>query len=162
MKYAITGHTQGIGQGLYNRLSPNAIGFSRSTGYDINNKEDRRRIIRESRNCDVFINNAESNFSQTYMLIDLFKEWKDLNKTIINVGSRIAEITLPSDKLELLEYQSQKLSLKTMVNQLQGYPCNVTYKWFAYVGTDKILKKYPHFTEQDYLTVEQASEIILS
>jgi hypothetical protein len=162
MKYALTGHTQGIGKYLFDNLSPNAMGFSRSTGYDITIKEDRRRIIRESRDCDVFINNAESNFSQTYMLIDLFKEWKDLNKTIINVGSRITEITLPSDKLELLEYQSQKLSLKTMANQLQGYPCNVTYKWFAYVGTDRILKKYPHFTAQDYLTLEQASNIILS
>ena len=162
MKYAITGHTKGIGKYIFDKMSPNAAGFSLSTGYDINDKEDRRRIIRESRNCDVFINNAESNFSQTYMLIDLFKEWKDLNKTIINVGSRIAEIKLPSDKLELLEYQSQKLSLKTVVNQLQGYPCNVTYKWFAYVGTDRILKKYPHFTAQDYLTLEQASNIILS
>lgn len=162
MKYAITGHTKGIGKHLFDKLSPNAIGFSRSTGYDINNKEDRNRLIIESRDCDVFINNAESNFSQTYMLIDLFKEWKDSNKTIINVGSRITEISLPKNKLELLEYQSQKLILKTMVNQLQGYPCNVTYKWFPYVGTERILKKYPHFTEKDYLTLDQASDIILS
>ena len=162
MKYAITGHTQGIGKDLYNRLSPNAVGFSRSTGYDIDVKEDRRRIIRESKDCDVFINSAGSNFSQTYLLIELFNAWRDTNKTIINIGSRVAEIKLPANRLELLEYQAQKLILKTMVNELQGYPCNVTYKWFAYVGTDRILKKYPHFTEKDYLTLEQASNIILS
>ena len=162
MKYAMTGHTQGIGQGLYNRLSPDAIGFSRSNGYDINNKEDRRRIIRESRDCDVFINNAESGFSQTYLLIELFKEWKDTNKTIINVGSRIAEIKLPPTRLELLEYQAQKLILKNMVNELQGYSCNVYYKWFAYVGTEKILKKYPHFTPTDYISIDSAIDIILN
>jgi len=162
MKYAITGHTKGIGQGLCQRLGSNAIGFSRSTGYDINNKEDRKRIISQIRDCDVFINNASSGFGQVSMLIDLFKEWKDSNKTIINIGSRITEIKLPEDRLELLEYQSEKLALKQMVNQLQGYDCQVSYKWFAYVGTERILKKYPHFTSNDYITVQQAIEIILS
>ena len=162
MKYAITGHTSGIGQGLYNRLSPDAIGFSRSTGYDIDNKEDRRRLIHESRDCDVFINSVGSNFSQTYLLIELFKEWKDTNKTIINIGSRVAEVKLPSNRLELLEYQAQKLILKNMTAELQGYPCNVTYKWFAYVGTERILKKYPHFTPADYISVDDAVDIILS
>lgn len=162
MKIALTGHSQGIGKYLFQKMSPNVIGFSRSNGYDINIKEDRRRIIEQSKDCDIFINNAESNFAQTYMLIDLFKEWKDSNKTIINVGSRIAEIKLPGDRLELLEYQAQKLTLKTMVNQLQGFNCQVTYKWFAYVGTEKILKKYPHFTTADYITEEQAVDIILS
>ena len=162
MKYAITGHTQGIGLGLYNRLSPSAIGFSRSTGYDINNKEDRRRIIRESKDCDVFINSAGSNFAQTYLLIELFNAWKDTNKTIINIGSRVAEIKLPASRLELLEYQAQKLILKNMVNELQGYSCNVTYKWFAYVGTERILKKYPHFTSADYISIDSAVDIILS
>lgn len=162
MKIAITGHSQGIGKCLFQKMSPNIIGFSRSNGYDINNKEDRRRIISQSKDCDIFINNAESNFAQTYMLIDLFKEWKDTNKTIINVGSRISEIKLPESRLELLEYQAQKMTLKTMVNQLQGFNCQVTYKWFAYVGTEKILKKYPHFTAADYITEEQAVDIILS
>lgn len=39
MKYAITGHTYGIGEGLYNRLMNNSIGFSKSTGYDITKKK---------------------------------------------------------------------------------------------------------------------------
>lgn len=162
MKYAITGHSQGIGKCLFEKMSPNVIGFSRSNGYDINSKEDRRRIIEQSKDCDIFINNAESNFAQTYLLIELFKEWKDTNKTIINVGSRISEIVLPKDRLELLEYQSQKLILKNMTSQLQGFNCQVTYKWFAYVGTEKILKKYPHFTAADYITEEQAVDVILS
>ena len=58
MKIAITGHTQGIGKCAFKRLSPNIIGFSKSTGYDITKFNDRKRIIEESKDCDIFINNA--------------------------------------------------------------------------------------------------------
>ena len=160
--YAITGHTAGIGKRLYERLTTSAIGFSLSTGYDITNSIDRRRIIIESYNCDVFINNATSGFGQTLLFLELFHEWKNQNKTIINVGSRIAEIKLlPNHRQDLLKYQAEKLILKEMSNRVSGI-CTVKYKWFAYVGTEKILKKYPHFTTMDYITEDQAVNIILS
>jgi hypothetical protein len=163
MKYAITGHTQGIGQGLYQRLSPDARGFSLSTGYDITKKEDRRLIIEEVRDCDVFINNATAGFGQTYLFLELFEEWKHLNKTIINVGSRIAEVPLlPDAYSHLLAYQAEKLILKEMSFKVKSDTCNVKYKWFAYVGTEKILAKYPHFTPADYISVDAAVDIILS
>jgi hypothetical protein len=162
MKYAITGHTAGIGRKLYERLFPNAIGFSLSTGYDITNPVDRHRIIEESKDCDVFINNATAEFAQTLLFLELFTEWKDQDKTIINVGSRIAEIkVLPRDRQDLLKYQAEKLILKEMNNRVYGR-CKVKYKWFGYVGTEKILKKYPHFTPTDYITEDQAADIILS
>lgn len=160
--YAITGHTAGIGKLLYERLATSAIGFSLSNGYDITNSIDRCRIIKESYDCDVFINNATSEFGQTLLFLELFDSWKDQNKTIINVGSRIAEIKLlPKDKQHLLKYQAEKLILKEMSNRVSGI-CMVKYKWFAYVGTEKILKKYPHFTTVDYITEDQAADIILS
>lgn len=159
---AITGHTQGIGKCAFERLSPNIIGFSKSTGYDITNFSDRKRIIDESVNCDVFINNATAEFGQTLLFLELFEAWKDSNKTIINVGSRIAEVMiLPETQQHLVKYQSEKLILKEMSKRVRG-TCKVKYKWFAYVGTEKILKKYPHFTEQDYITEDQAVDIILS
>jgi hypothetical protein len=162
MKYAITGHTAGIGSKLFERLSPNVIGFSLSSGYDITNINDRKKIITESKDCDVFINNATAEFAQTLLFLELFNEWKDQDKTIINVGSRIAEITvLPRDRQDLLKYQAEKLILKEMNNRVYGR-CKVKYKWFGYVGTEKILKKYPHFTPTDYITEDQASDIILS
>jgi hypothetical protein len=163
MKYSITGHTAGIGKRLYERLSPDAIGFSLSSGYDITNINDRRKIITESRDCEVFINNATAEFAQTLLFLELFQEWKNNpTKTIINVGSRIAEIKLlPPDRQDLLKYQAEKLILKEMSSRVVGR-CNVKYKWFAYVGTEKILKKYPHFTESDYITEDQAADIILS
>ena len=49
MKYAITGHTSGIGKALYENYLPNAIGFSRSNGFNIST--DIRKIIHESKNC---------------------------------------------------------------------------------------------------------------
>jgi hypothetical protein len=163
MKYSITGHTSGIGKRLYERLSPDAIGFSSSSGYDITNINDRRKIITESRDCEVFINNATAEFGQTLLFLELFQEWKNNpNKTIINVGSRIAEIKiLPPNRQDLLKYQAEKLILKEMSTKVIG-KCKVEYKWFAYVGTEKILKKYPHFTETDYITEDQAADIILS
>jgi hypothetical protein len=163
MKYSITGHTAGIGKRLYERLSPDAIGFSLSSGYDITNINDRRKIITESRDCEVFINNATAEFAQTLLFLELFQEWKNNpTKTIINVGSRIAEIKLlPPDRQDLLKYQAEKLILKEMSTKVIGN-CKVKYKWFAYVGTEKILKKYPHFTETNYITEDQAADIILS
>ena len=160
--YAITGHTSGIGKRLYERMQSNVIGFSLSTGYDITNPADRHRIITESKDCNVFINNATAGFGQTLLFLELFTAWKDQDKTIINVGSRIAEIqTLPKDRQDLLKYQAEKLILKEMSHRVSGI-CKVKYKWFAYVGTEKILKKYPHFTSTDYITEDQAVDIILS
>lgn len=164
MKYAVTGHTQGIGKSLFERISPNCIGFSKSTGYDITIKECRQQIIRESSDCNVFINNATDGIGQTLLLIELFNAWKYSTKVIINVGSRIAEIPIAVSNYDLLSYQSEKLILKEMSLRLQGLEtCDIRYKWFAYVGTEKILKKYPHFKyPDDYITEEQACDIILS
>ena len=159
MKIGITGHTSGIGKRIFERTSPNCIGFSKSTGYDITNPADRGKIIYEAKDCDVFINNAHAEFGQTLLLIELFKEWKNQNKIIINVGSRIAEIpVMPVD--DLLHYHAEKIILKEMSKRLHG-TCKVIYKWFGYVGTERILKKYPHFTTNDYISIDQAVDILL-
>lgn len=165
MKYAITGHTQGIGRRLFQRLSPNILGFSRSTGYNINSREDRQKIIEQSHDCDIFINNASSEFGQTYLLIELALAWQHMpNKKIINVGSKMAEISiLPANMMHLIGYQSEKLCLKNTVFKLKPLvQCQIEYRWFGYVGTEKILKRYPHFKPDDYITEDQAADIILS
>lgn len=164
--YAVTGHTYGIGAALYSKLSPNAIGFSKSTGYDITKRDIREKIIHEVYNCDVFINNAPAGFGQAEMCLDLWYAWRDRPKTIINVGSRIAEdnVILDDNYTHLLEYSMHKRALRTLSTDLChiNTTVQVKYKWFAYVGTTKILEKYPHFTESDYISVNDAVEIILS
>lgn len=165
MKYAITGHTQGIGKCLFEKLSPNIVGFSKSNGYDINSSNDRHKIIDQISDCDIFINSAHSGFGQIYLLIDLVRAWADFeNKKIINIGSRAAEVKLPKYRFDLLEYQAEKFSLKsitTMLSMSESVKCKIEYKWFGYVGTERILKKYPHFTQSDYITTDQAIDIIL-
>jgi hypothetical protein len=162
MRYAITGHTSGIGKFIYEQLNLNIVGFSKSSGYDITQFSDRKRIINEVKDCDIFINNAHDGFAQTYLLIELFKEWHNKNKTIINVGSRITEIgTLEENNFHLLNYQAEKLALKVASQTLNSSYCKVKYKWFGYVGTEKIIKKYPHFSSSDYITIPQAASIIL-
>lgn len=162
MKYAVTGHTYGIGEALHRRVG--GLGFSKSTGYDICNPQARRDIINACKDVDVFINNAPADFGQSELLLELWENWKDQEKTIINVGSRIAEIELPSEYLHLLNYQTYKQTLKTLSNTLSklNTKCNVQYRWFAYVGTPKILAKYPDFTTDDYISIDKAVDIILT
>jgi hypothetical protein len=164
MKYAITGHTQGIGLALFNTVE-NAIGFSTSNGYNINLKNDRKRIIDQSKECDIFINNAHSHYGQVDMLLDLFAAWKDQNKLVINIGSRIAEDTTCLKGYEhLLEYQIQKKALKVLHDDVVKLDAKLQFKyvWFGYVGTERILKKYPDMTPDQYISVETAVKIILS
>lgn len=164
MRYALTGHTNGIGKALFNKLE-NVQGFSKSTGYDINDKNHRKQIIDQCENIDVFINNVHDNFAQTYMLLEMFYAWKDTNKTIINVGSEVAEDTTILKNYEyLLEYQIQKKALKVLHYDLLklNYAINLKYVYFGYVGTERILKKYPDITPDRYITVDQAVNIILA
>ena len=93
MKIAVTGHTSGIGKSIYDYFleqNNDVIGFSRSNGYNISNKEDRTNICNLSENFDIFVNNAYNNFdnSQELMLADRLESWKDTEKIIINLSSR--------------------------------------------------------------------------
>lgn len=164
-KYALTGHTDGIGKELFKKLSPNCIGFSLSSGYDITKKSDRQRIIDESNECDVFINNAHADFAQSELCLELWHSWKDKNKTIINVGSKIAEesIILTDNYAYLLSYSMQKRTLKKLSEDLSKINTKliIKYKWFGYVNTPKIIQKYPNITNNDYITIEEAINIIL-
>jgi hypothetical protein len=158
---AVTGHTNGIGAEIHRRLGFNSLGFSLSNGYDITERSSRKKIIDAVIDCDVFINNAAAGYGQVDLLIELFHEWKDSPKLIVNVGSRIAEIMLGESHIHLLQYSAQKKALKSTVSEIQGYTCKIDYVWFAYVGTAKILAKYPHFTAADYISVSEAADIIM-
>jgi len=93
MKIAITGHTRGIGKSIYDYFlekNNHVVGFSRSNGYDISNKDNRMEICNLSEDFDIFVNNAYNNFdnSQELMLTDRLALWQDTEKIIINVSSR--------------------------------------------------------------------------
>jgi NAD(P)-dependent dehydrogenase (short-subunit alcohol dehydrogenase family) len=100
IKVAITGHTKGLGKFMHDAFVADGhtvIGFSRSTGYNIKNKDDRDRIILESKDCNVFINNAYNyedwDNSQLNMLKEIYASWiLSKEKCIINMSSSAADI----------------------------------------------------------------------
>lgn len=94
-KVAITGHTKGIGASLAEKISSQyeVLGFSRSNGYDISVDEDVNRIIEETLDCEVFVNNAY-HFDQQTKIAKLWEEaHRDKEHFIINVS------TLASDPM---------------------------------------------------------------
>lgn len=90
MKIAITGHTSGIGMALFNHFEQSGnfvIGFSRSNGYDISKVEDREKIIENTKDFDVFINNAYSNYDDSQLEM-LKLAYESSFSCIINISSR--------------------------------------------------------------------------
>lgn len=88
MKVAITGHLSGLGKSLYKKI-PNSVGIDKLEGNDISKPND---WIDRALCCDVLINNAYKGFEQCNILEIFFKNWKNENKTIINVSSCAANI----------------------------------------------------------------------
>lgn len=99
MKASITGHTYGIGKGIYEFLESRGYecqGFSRTNGFDIGKKEDRDKIVELSKLSDIFVNNATTwtDGSQFELLKAIYEQWGfDTNKIIVNVSSTAADYT---------------------------------------------------------------------
>jgi NAD(P)-dependent dehydrogenase (short-subunit alcohol dehydrogenase family) len=122
MRVAITGHTSGIGQELYN-LMPGSLGFSRRTGHDIAKKECREAIWDAAKDCDVFINNAYSHdymFAQTELLWMFWRGWENskTEKKIVCIGSYAGTVVDRYQKIQ--EYAVQKHTLDVACRQLTG------------------------------------------
>lgn len=114
MKIAITGHSAGIGQALakqYENRSHEIVGLSKRYGYNIRNIPETIALIKD---CDMFINNAQSGYAQTELLFEIYKLWKDIpNKHIINISSMITTLTSTIDKVNMSEYKNQKQALES-------------------------------------------------
>jgi len=99
-KIAITGHTEGIGKAIADHLGLNyqIVGFSRSNGYDISKQEDLDRIVAESLDCEIFINNAYYFDQQTVLAGMWDTAHKDKKDFIINISSLAADPIFEIDK----------------------------------------------------------------
>jgi len=135
MKVAITGHTSGIGLELFN-IFPDSLGFSRSNGYNIGNNFLRQKIINESKDCDVFINNAYHEWSQVHILSQLWNEWKDKNKIIVCMGSGTTEYPHAGGD----EYTLHKIALEESCKQLRlaNKPCKVILIKPGWIDTKRV------------------------
>lgn len=137
---AITGHTSGIGKGIYERLKYDGwevLGFSRSNNYDITDSAASERIIQESTTADIFINNAEYKISQTDLLYGLFKFWRyEEEKIILNIGS-VSGIEV---KNFVHPYSAHKATLEAACKQLQNteHKCRIINLRPGWVDTPKV------------------------
>lgn len=91
--YLVTGGNRGLGLAIADHFKARTL--QRDNGFDITHKV--KEIAQESLKYDVFINNAFdgppqedwANFAQTQLLMEVFKVWKENNKSgyIFNIGS---------------------------------------------------------------------------
>lgn len=110
MKVVITGHTKGIGKCLYEKFTRQGhevVGYSRSTGHDIEQLDIRQQIVRESADANLFINNAYSPTGQTILLENFINAWADTDKKIVNLSSKLSFFPLGKEQ-DLDEYIIQK------------------------------------------------------
>lgn len=130
MKIAITGTTQGLGQHLkqvFEQHGHEVLEFNRSNGYDIKQPQ---RIVDESQDCELFINNAYDGYGQVDLLYALVDRWEHKeNRFIINIGSEqtrrwtnhMANGIEPFDWREgqrAINYRTHKLSLTEATHYL--------------------------------------------
>lgn len=133
MKVVITGHSRGIGKGIYEYFVKNnyeVIGFSKSNGYDISDENIRNEIILECLDSNIFVNNAYNNHdeSQLFLLKGVSEIWKESKNIIINISSR-------NDKLDNT-YGIQKRKLNDFCSKIKS-PHILNMK-IGYVDTERV------------------------
>jgi NADP-dependent 3-hydroxy acid dehydrogenase YdfG len=113
---AITGHSRGIGKGLLDYFDSKGCrvkGFSLDNGFDISTKENQEQIIKLTKDCDLFINNAYSGYAQ----VDIAKLWHAQHwhdqHFIINTSSMAAEplADIPTNFPWLTPYGEEKYAI---------------------------------------------------
>lgn len=113
MKIFITGHTSGIGQALFDLLTPDytVMGGSRSTGWDVSDPTNYESVL----DYDVLVNNAYHRTGQLDLLRFVYQHWQDKPKTIVNVGSAHIHHQI-GRPLTRLEYNVSKSALEHYSN----------------------------------------------
>lgn len=169
MKIAITGHSQGLGQSIFEHLisqGHEVEGFSRSNGWDLNMDPVKQNLIKyiKNSNFDCFINSAypygnntgTRGFMQVDLLNQIWTAWKtDSSKVIIVISSIGAENT----KNEFHPYAIHKRALNDTVKQLRKAAKNgpqiINIKP-GYIDTPAVAS----FTNEKKCAPQQVAELI--
>ena len=124
MKIAITGHTHGIGKAFAVQLTERGhsiVGISRRDGENIRRIPHTASLIEP---CDMFVNNAQSQYAQTELLYEVWQRWKGQEKYIWNISTMMTEQPIngtPDDQDDIImsQYRNQKLALEEASRQLR-------------------------------------------
>jgi len=115
-RVAITGHTSGIGKGLYDhftKLGCKVTGFDKTNGFDISDKAVVDHMIDLTKDYDLFINNAYHHYAQEFIAkLWSRQHWHDKH-FLINVSSMAAEplADIPTNFPWLKEYGEEKYAI---------------------------------------------------
>lgn len=143
MKFALTGHTQGLGRALANAIELSGhsyIGFSRSNGFDLQKPSTIARILEQAQDSDVFINNAFHEWAQIDLLYALFESWQDKNRVIVNISSNSGDGTKNYiHKYAVIKYALDKASAQ--LNNIQDAKCRVLNFRPGWIATERIIEK---------------------
>ena len=165
MKVAVTGHTSGIGQGLYQYFRAQGhevLGYSRSNGYALPDAED--RVLQQIQHCDIFVNNALPVSSQISLLERLWPSWENTNKTIIVIGSIASRFEFVDGNFT--DYQRDKKELDAVCNTLrypdpyvaQGKTCSLIAVHPGFVDTNMFGEEKPPIDQM--LSVAQVVDLV--
>jgi short-subunit dehydrogenase len=148
---SITGSANGIGKAIVDLLllnNYNVLQFD--IEHDISKPENRQHIVEQSKDCDVFINNAwdaVETASQLQMYYDMIDEWHDdKDKHILNMGSLMKYKThVDADTEDALYSNTYRITKKELHKQtiLKHLDLSILCKM-------TILQ--PGFTETDFTT----------
>ena len=130
MKIAITGHSNGIGKAFAEQLSARGhtiVGISRRDGENIRRVPHTATLVED---CDLFINNAQTQYAQTELLYEVWKRWQGKEKYIWNISTKLCEldhdININGLTLrESMQYRNQKMSLELAHEQLNAQSSNI-------------------------------------
>ena len=98
------------------------MGLSRRNG---NNIRSLHKIIEQIVDCDMFINNAQSQYSQTELLFAVYERWQhNVEKLIWCISTDLTRFPgiadIPNQSvLQTLSYKNQKIALDDAVRHLQ-------------------------------------------
>jgi NADP-dependent 3-hydroxy acid dehydrogenase YdfG len=165
MKIAITGHSKGIGNAIYNRVVNHCttVGFDITNGYDIQRPDE---IIEQSLDCNIFINNAYKSDWQNKIAELWYEAHKDKDHLLVNISSIAGESnTKHSNQPWMIEYSNNKQALNKLsleINQ-SGSKCKSTVVLPGIVDTTFVDSKvFPEDSEvrKFYDRVEESNAII--
>ena len=169
-RVAITGHTKGIGEQLWNRLEDRGIqlkGFSKSTGYNLQRVSTCKKVVQEvvDWNADVFINNAYVPDNQVRLLYLLYEHWQNKPRLIVNLSATSSDSITNFSQMGYNEnwtpYVSDKARLDfaslQLANMYKKGKCRVSLVKPGFVDTDSTAM-FKEFAEDYMMTADSVAE----